>query len=101
MLLFWVVTPGKLVGRYQHWYLPMSLYGITTQKNNIVTLMLIPSVSTYESTQRRNPEEKPCHPCHRYNLKSHKGYIFSYPFVSETGLPLHYQLHQTQLQLLV
>jgi hypothetical protein len=48
MLVFWVVTPCRLEGRYQHfggmyclhlqgrrWYLPTSTHGVTTQKTNI------------------------------------------------------------------
>jgi hypothetical protein len=33
MLVFWVVTPCGLTGRYvseEKWYLPMRLYGVTT-----------------------------------------------------------------------
>jgi hypothetical protein len=60
MMLFWVLTPCRLVGRYQRfgethclhlqggqdvspkrWYVPTSLHGVTTHKNNIVILTAV------------------------------------------------------------
>jgi hypothetical protein len=51
MLVFWVVTPCGLVGRYQcslkYWYLPRSSQSITTQKTNADYLNLRWSLVCY------------------------------------------------------
>jgi hypothetical protein len=55
MLFFWVVTSGRLVGRYQ---------GFSPEDWESMFLRMF--VSTYESARRHNPEERHCE-----ELKSH------------------------------
>jgi hypothetical protein len=51
MLLFWIVTPCGLVGRYQ-------CFGETSALKKDTVCLSKTLVSTNESTWRRNPEER-------------------------------------------
>jgi hypothetical protein len=62
-MLFWVVTPCRIVGGYQRFGKNEALKMETVSFPETV-------VSAYESNQRHNPE-KHRHPQHRKNLKSH------------------------------
>jgi hypothetical protein len=77
MFVFWVMTPFRLVGRYQRfggtyclhlqgwssfllkcWYLPASLHGVTAQKTNIKTDTWY---TFYQTTRCYNPEDSNLH----------------------------------------
>jgi hypothetical protein len=54
ILIFWVVTPCKLLGRYQHFGGIYCLYPQDLSPENRGNIL----VSTYKSTWHNNPEDQ-------------------------------------------